>query len=189
MYREDLLDEVELGNSAASASEVFEVNEQYINSLFLETVAIGIDTFTETQVTGLWDLANQCPLSGGDAVFKARSLYSLIDPLVKYEDDERCASEPEERPTPFYVPETASSFQLTPNPAKGELTVRLPEPLEKGGYFAAYNLRGQVQLEKQLRVGETVFLVDTSQLPAGIYYCTIKGHGKTYEPQKLIIIR
>ncbi|MCB0578572.1 MAG: T9SS type A sorting domain-containing protein, partial [Phaeodactylibacter sp.] len=175
LYREDFLDEAELSNNSISASEVFEANEQDVNALFLETVAVGIDTFTETQITALWELANQCPLSGGDAVFKARSLYSLIDPLVKYQDEERCASEPEERQAPVHQPEIAAKLQLIPNPAKDELTVRLPEPLGIADYFIVYNLRGQVQLEKQLRVGETVFLINTSQLPAGIYYCTIRG--------------
>ncbi|MCB9267836.1 MAG: right-handed parallel beta-helix repeat-containing protein, partial [Lewinellaceae bacterium] len=96
LYREDFLEQAETDNTAISASEVFEVNEQDVNALFLETVAIGVDTFTEAQITALWAFANQCPLSGGDAVFKARSLYSLIDPLVKYEDEELCSSEPEE---------------------------------------------------------------------------------------------
>ncbi|MCB0581204.1 MAG: hypothetical protein KDD10_18075 [Phaeodactylibacter sp.] len=88
LYREDFLDQAETDNSAISASEVFEVTEQDVNALFLETVAIGTDTFTETQITALLAIADQCPLAGGDAVFKARSLYSLIDPLVKYEDEE-----------------------------------------------------------------------------------------------------
>ena len=189
LYREDFLEQAETDNTAISASEVFEVNEQDVNALFLETVAIGVDTFTEAQITALWAFANQCPLSGGDAVFKARSLYSLIDPLVKYEDEELCSSEPEERPAVIHQPEILSSFQLIPNPAKDELSVRLLEPLGKGGFFSAFNLRGQVQLEKQLEVGKAVFLIDTSQLPAGIYYCTIRGHGISLEPQKLIIIR
>ncbi|MCO6492506.1 MAG: hypothetical protein J5I98_29080 [Phaeodactylibacter sp.] len=189
LYQEDFLDEAELSNNAISASEVFEINEQEVNALFLETVAVGIDSFTETQTTDLWAIANQCPLSGGDAVFKARSLYSLIDPLVKYEDEERCGSEPEERPSFVYQPEGASSFQLIPNPAKDELAIRLHKPLDKGEYLVIYNSRGQVQREVPLEAGKLYLLLDTSPLPLGIYYCTVRGHGINHSTQKLIIIR
>lgn len=189
LYREDFLGEAELSNSSASASEVFEVNEQNVNNLFLETVAIGIDTFTETQITALWTLANQCPLSGGDAVFKARSLYSLIDPLVKYQDEELCSSEPEERLAPVNLPETATKFLLIPNPAKDELTVRLREPSNNSTQFVIYDITGKIHLERTLEAGETFFQIHISQLPAGIYYGSLKGKDSVSEAQKLIIIR
>ncbi|MCO6492508.1 MAG: T9SS type A sorting domain-containing protein, partial [Phaeodactylibacter sp.] len=188
LYRKDFLDEAELSNNAISASEVFEVNEQDVNAMFLETVAIGIDTFTETQITALWELANQCPLSGGDAVFKARSLYSLIDPSVKYEDEERCASEPEEKPAPVQEAEIAASFQLIPNPAKDELNVKLAAPVESNTWFIVQDMQGRIHLKKDLNSGGTMYNIDTSQFPSGIYYCTIKNQGTIHKSEKLIII-
>ena len=189
LYRENFLDQADIGNSAISANEVFEVNEQDVNALFLETVTVGIDTFTEAQITDLWAIANQCPLAGGDGVFKARSLYSLVDPLVKYEDEERCASEPEERTAPVHHPEIASNIQLIPNPAKDELWVKLAKPVEARTQLFVYDTRGRIHLEKNLDVGRTMFIVNTSQVPAGIYYCMIKSQGSIHKTEKLIIIR
>lgn len=189
LYRTDLLEEAEAANGSISANEVFEANEKDINSLFLETVAIGIDTFTEAQITSLWALANQCPLSGGGAVFKARSLYSLIDPLVKYQDEELCNSEPEEGPEPINRPETATKFQLIPNPAKDELRVKLAKIIETRTQFIVYDIRGQIHLEKNLDMGRAIFAVNINQLPTGIYYCTIKSQGSAHKTEKLIIIR
>ena len=189
LYRENFLDQADIGNSAISASEVFEVNEQDVNSLFLETVAIGIDTFTEAQITELWAIANQCPLAGGDAVFKARSLYSLIDPLVKYEDEERCASEPEERPAVAQQPQIAAKFQLIPNPAKDELTVKLAAPVEVRTWFIIQDIRSRTHFEKELDTGRATYNINTSQLPPGIYYCTIKSQGSVHKTKQLIIVR
>ncbi|MCO6490055.1 MAG: T9SS type A sorting domain-containing protein [Phaeodactylibacter sp.] len=189
LYRENFLDQAEIGNSAISANEVFEVNEQDVNSLFLETVAMGIDTFTEAQITELWAIADQCPLAGGDAVFKARSLYSLIDPLIKYEDEELCASEPEERAMVVQEAEIAASFQLIPNPAKDELNVKLAAPVESNTWFIVQDMQGRIHLKKDLNAGGTMYNINTSQLPSGIYYCTIKSLGIAHKTEKLIIIR
>lgn len=150
---------------------------------------MGIDTFTEAQITELWAIADQCPLAGGDAVFKARSLYSLIDPLIKYEDEELCASEPEERPMVVQEAEIAASFQLIPNPAKDELWVKLAKPVEDRTQFIVYDTRGRIHLEKNLDTGRAMFIVNTNQVPAGTYYCMIKSQGLIHKTEKLIIIR
>ena len=190
LYREDFLEEAEVDNIAISASEVFEVNEQDVNALFLETVAVGIDTLTEAQIVDLWAIANQCPLAGGDAVFKARSLYSLVDPMVKYEDKERCASEPEERAMSVHQSEIASGIQLIPNPAKDELQVKLANPVEAApAQFIVYDTRGRIHLEKELDLGRVIFTINTSQLSTGIYYCMVKSQGSIHKTEKLIIIR
>ncbi|MCO6490121.1 MAG: T9SS type A sorting domain-containing protein, partial [Phaeodactylibacter sp.] len=189
LYREDFLEEAEMGNNSISASEVFEINEQDVNTLFLETVSIGVDTFTETQITELWAIANQCPLSGGDAVFRARSLYSLVDPLIMYDDDELCASELEERPVAVQQPQIAAKFQLIPNPAKDELTVKLAAPVEVRIWFIIQDLRGRTHFEKELDTGRATYNINTSQLPPGIYYCTIRSQGSVHKTKKLIIVR
>ena len=176
-------------NNGISIDSIYESNEQLANYIFLETVALGIDTFTQFQIDKLLAVANQCPLAGGDGVFKARSLYSLADPLVKYDDEIFCGAEPEARPQHILQPQLPEGFRLIPNPANDELTVLLSEPLGQSGHFVAFNLRGQVQMERQLDAGEAAFFVNTSRLPAGIYYCTIRCGGSAQKNQKLIIIR
>ena len=123
-------------------------------------------------------------------MFKARSLYSLIDPLVKYDDETLCAPAPEARPEqPDPMTSVAKNFQIIPNPAKDELTVRLHEPLKKDTRFVVYDIRGQIHLERQLEVGESIFYCNTSQLPTGIYYCKIESQDPAYETRKLVIIQ
>ena len=151
---------------------------------------VGIDTFTQFQINKLLAVANQCPLSGGDGVSKARSLYSLVDPLVKYDDGALCAPAPEARPQqPAPAASVAKDFQIIPNPAKDELTVRLHKPLKKDTRFVVYDIRGELHLEKQLEAGEYIFYCNTSRLSTGIYYCKIESKESVYKTQKLIIIQ
>jgi hypothetical protein len=55
-----------LGNAAQSE------NFRSINGIYLSTVAVGIDTFTSTQLDTINSLSSQCPYEAGDAVYIAR---------------------------------------------------------------------------------------------------------------------
>ncbi len=43
-----------------------------VNEIYLSTVAKGITIFNSTQITQLSNIAHQCPLTGGRAVYRAR---------------------------------------------------------------------------------------------------------------------
>ncbi|MCB9349296.1 MAG: T9SS type A sorting domain-containing protein [Lewinellaceae bacterium] len=120
--------------------------------------------------------------------FQARSLNSLVDPLMKYDDKLLCAPPPA-RPQQREPQVVAKGFQLIPNPAKNELMAHFTEPLKDNTLFIIYDIRGQVHLEKRLEAGESIFYVNTSQLLPGIYYCKIGNHSPVYEARKLVIIR
>ena len=47
---------------------------------------------------------------------------------------------------------------------------------------------GRVQREIGFS-GEAAFFVNTSRLPAGIYYCKIESQDPAYETRKLVIIQ
>lgn len=69
-----------------------EENEQIVNDIYLETVALGNQNFTTRQIEILYDIAHQCPEIGGTSVYRARSIYALID-FDTY--DENCDSMPQ----------------------------------------------------------------------------------------------
>lgn len=122
-------------------------------------------------------------------MFRARSLYSLVDPLVKYDDETLCAPAPEARPQQPHSPVVTDGFKLAPNPARDQITIRLHAPLKDNTLFTVYDAYGRVYLTQQLEVGETVFYVNTNQLRAGAYYCRVGSAGVVYEPRKLAVIR
>lgn len=70
-------------NAGLGTSELIESNQKQVNDIYLGTVAKDVGIFTPAQATQLFAIANQCPMLGGNAVFRARALYSLIDDTQK----------------------------------------------------------------------------------------------------------
>ena len=151
---------------------------------------VGIDTFTQFQINKLLAVANQCPLSGGDGVSKARSLYSLVDPLVKYDDGALCAPAPEARPQQAdpaaYV---TKNFQIIPNPAKDEIHLQFTQPLDENVQFVICDAQGRIQKMQQLESGQAIFSINIGHLPVGLYYCKLLDSETKNESHKLVIIR
>ena len=107
---------LEITNIGATATVTIELNEQNVNEVYLNTVAEGRYTFDQTEELTLLSIANQCPLSGGAAVFTARSLYYLIDPNMVYDDRNLCLQQgiilrEQEQKT------ASTTLTYTPNPA------------------------------------------------------------------------
>jgi hypothetical protein len=82
-------------NESISEDYIFESNEIMINKIFLNTIAVGIIPDSSTYASDLLNVALQCPVKGGPAVFHARSLYKFIDENQIFEDDRICISEGE----------------------------------------------------------------------------------------------
>jgi len=175
-------------NNEISVDSIYESNEQLVNAIFLQTIALGIDTFTLFQENKLLEVAGQCPLSGGDAVFRARSMYSLVDPLAKYDDEALCAPAPEARPQPGPATEVLE-FQLMPNPSQGEISIRLAKPLDEDARIIIYDTQGHIHKTQRLEAGEARFRVEAGQLPPGLYVCKLMGKGHIHSTCKLAIIR
>src|SRR5690606_10442037 len=66
-------------NAALAVTVQIEDNEKKVNEIYLSTVAKDVLEFTNDQIQDLYAIASQCPLAGGQAVYKARALYALTD--------------------------------------------------------------------------------------------------------------
>jgi hypothetical protein len=66
----------------------------------------------------------------------------------------------------------SASFQIYPNPFNESITVETDEPIEK---VAIYNLNGQLMLSKASN--QTLYQLNTAELPAGLYFVTITAKG------------
>ncbi len=174
-------------NHTIQADSIYELNERDFNNLFIESITVGLDSMPENKLLALWNLANQCPLAGGDAVFKARSLYSLIDPLISYDDGQLC--NPGHQPLRRASDKTPLGFSLYPNPAKGIVVAQFSRSLAYPSTLALYDAQGQMRLQKPIPAGEQSAFLDTSGLPAGLYYCVLKGVDTTQKAERLVIIR
>jgi len=160
-------------------------NQKEVNKIFINTLAQGVATFTEAQYSTLASIATQCPLTGGSAVFKARSLLSVVED-VAYDDEDICLRVNQRQAN---LEKVFSNISIFPNPAKNEITVIFPHEME--GVFDKVNIYdalGLSVLEKTIPEKSRSILIDTSELKDGLYWVKVHVAGKKVLADKLIII-
>ena len=88
--RDSVSDILQTENGLLPSLKLYEYNEKIVNAIYLTTLSKGTDTFTVSQKYTLENIANQCPLSGGEGVYLARSLVRLYDDSTDYDDKALC---------------------------------------------------------------------------------------------------
>ncbi len=171
-------------NAAIPATAVYEINEKSVNALYIAWVETG--EFTPTQKGELADIAFQCPLSGGDAVFFARSLYALIDPDARYDDELLCSVGGQYRALPKAETEEPG-FDVYPNPANDHLVLRcfgMPEDTES--IAVVFDLLGRELLRTSLGT-RSITVLDTKHINPGIVLVALISDGRRIGIRKVVI--
>ncbi|HMQ50317.1 MAG TPA: hypothetical protein PKA00_22970, partial [Saprospiraceae bacterium] len=145
--RQQLTNQALQANQAIGISQIFELNEKRVNAFLLKKWAKGNVFFSQAEANGLWQIASQCPQAGGDAVFKARSLYRLIDPLAQFDNNLLCGvSHALTQPKQDKV-EIPQTYRLYPNPARDAVVLERLQALEQEVAVSVYDLYGRLRLE------------------------------------------
>ena len=115
-------------------------------------------------------VAEQCPLAGGPAVHRARSLYMLIDPEMQYNDDLACLQS-------GWLLRIASKKILPigvfPNPASSEVTITYN--IDNEQILQIVDGLGRICMEVLLNPKENRVTKNISQLTDGIYSLRLTG--------------
>jgi len=164
-----------------------ERNEKTVNQIYLETIAKEIYHFTQSQINALTVVARQCPVEGGNAVFKARALLALINNTLNYDDRDICnrvgielkQGQPDLN---------GGNIKLYPNPANSKVKVVYLANEDFSYSFTIYNSIGQIILIKKLNSDSSYFEFDSSAINQGVYYYCYIGTDGLNENGKLIII-
>jgi hypothetical protein len=164
-----------------------EENEKKVNEIFLNTIAKGIYEFTQQQINDLHDIAIQCPMLGGNAVFRARALYALINPNMFYDDRGVCnqagialrKKEKDKKP----------KATIYPNPANEKATLVYKFNDNESGRLEIKNMIGQDVAGYDLSPNNGELEFSTRELQPGLYYCIIKDSHSLVENIKIAIIR
>jgi hypothetical protein len=77
------------------------------------------------------------------------------------------------------------SFALYPNPASGEVTVKIPEGLNSKSWVEVLSIEGKLVISSPLTDDETHLKL--GPLAKGIYLVKVVQNGKMSEVQKLIV--
>lgn len=161
---------------------MIEANEKMVNEIYLSTVGKDVDVFTSTQAGDLFEIANQCPMLGGNAVFKARSLYWLIDDSHDFDDATICV--PYGIIVKSLTEPPANAISVIPNPTADEAILVMAQELKVSGTLTMYDALGAEVLRYRIPAGTVRFTFSTEPLAPALYHYKVLttysgvGHGK-----------
>jgi hypothetical protein len=189
-HRAALIQQYLYDNAALSTSAIYEVNEQEVNDILLNTVAQGSYSFTRSQISSLDAIASQCPKLGGSAVYRARALYHLIEER-NYNDEDLCDPFRSVVPDEFVDEEPATypfAVNMYPNPAHSELLIQLNGE-EEVDRIEFMNLSGQTLFFHGLNEAQNQVRLFVGDVPAGIYFVHLKQGNRIVSVGKVVIQR
>lgn len=180
-------------NAALSIGNMIEYNERTVNEIYLTTIAKGIYTFTPLQIQQLHDIAIQCPMAGGNAVFRGRAMYALIERTLFYDDFVLCSQAGITLRQANQALENKSDVQhiatLNPNPANEKATLEYDIPETETGVFSLSNSTGQSVFSLIITGGKRAYTFSTKALAPGVYHYVLVSNGKCVDNGKVVIIR
>ena len=162
-------------NNSLSGTGDYRTNEKTVNSIYLQTVAVGNNTFSASQLVSLQAIAAQCPLSGGEAVFRARDILTLTQNApIFYNNVATCGNS--FRPAQNRDPEFQNNgfVKINPNPASENSVVQyafVSEGIERR--LLLFNIFGQLVANILLQDLEGEVALSTHALPSGVYHFVV----------------
>lgn len=141
------------------------------------------DSLNQIDVSKLTQIANMCPLEGGDAVYGARGMldvHLLTD--ISYNDHQLCAVQ---------IPRSSSikeiEHTLYPNPSTGLINITNAQSIREIVIIDAYNriLRNVSQSISD----KSEYSLNLVELSSGIYYIKLLNHDLTSSVHKVVIVR
>ncbi len=173
-------------NAAITVYEIYEQNEQRFNLIYLTVLQDERSEFTEDEIEDIYDVANQCALSGGVGVYKMRSLYNFVNNTTEFDDDALCSYSP--RIAQADKQNSISDFvYVYPNPNNGDFMIQYKLNEDETAEVSILNTIGEKVFTKEL-IGASIIKQVNVRLPnlsSGIYFCNVKSSnhviGKTFK--------
>ncbi|MBL7939571.1 MAG: hypothetical protein JNL43_09445 [Flavobacteriales bacterium] len=180
-------DNVKAANNGVGTTELIETNEKQVKEIYLSTVAKEVDSFTNAEATALLAIANQCPMAGGNAVYRARSLYALIDDDVEYNDASLCL----QHGIIYKSLEPAATAQVSiqPNPACDAATLLYTMAADTYGTLIIYDALGKVAQRHSLSADRERYQFSVAALHQGAYHYVVSSGAEQIGTGRLVIVR
>ena len=143
-----------------------------------------------TDLIGLNAIANQCPLLGGHAVYRARALLTVFTgQQVDYQDSLTCA-----QGQAFYAPYPSGQASqvlsdrvlIYPNPASDQVHLSWAIPVAQTSTLRVTDLLGRLMLQVKIQPGQVSHVLPVSSLQNGLYWFQIELDGSRSLQQVMI---
>jgi hypothetical protein len=177
-------------NGSLAGSDPYMVNEKIVNEILLGQIADNYRSFTASEIATLTAIANQCPLSGGEAVLRARALLRIAKPgPFHYDDAALCGAAPVQTRSDNAI-QTEGKVTIFPNPASTEFTIRYSLPDDQSNYrLMVFNTYGQMVKDLSLTGWEGSQSVPVETLLSGVYQYVIKSDNSIFAQGKFVIVK
>ena len=180
-------DGIKAANTNVGTTKLIESNEKQVNEIYLSTVGKDVDTFTVDQTNTLFYIANQCPMVGGNSVYRARSIYRLIDDEQQFDDPMLCLQHG--IIVKSLVAREMNIIGVVPNPTRDQAALVLEKPLDAPAVFIIFNAIGVEVIRHSIPMDMVRFEFSTTSLAAGLYHYQVRGPSGNMGEGKLSIIR
>ncbi|MBK6643058.1 MAG: hypothetical protein IPG39_18405 [Bacteroidetes bacterium] len=144
-------DNIRFVNESIYTSETIEVNEQVVNEINLSVIGQEQFQLGDDAINQLEGIAAQCPLAGGNAVFKARAILSLINDELVYDDINICL---QAGILLRQIPKKPTA-RLYPNPTNNSVTLVYELPKGSPAELLLFNSTGMLQSKQLLNTEMT----------------------------------
>ncbi len=181
--KENRSDVLNADNAMINSSKIYEQNEKQINEAYLQMIYKDHFELLPNFSSQILSIAAQCPLSGGPAVYKARTLAALIDPDLRYDDQLACSQAGVSWRISQHKAE--SSISIFPNPAADNATIKYN--ISTDAQLMIYNKVGEIIRFENLSKDSQSFVIDLANYKNGIYTCRLIQDGKV-DVEQLIVI-
>jgi hypothetical protein len=158
-----------------------EVLEKAVNDIYYRNFAVQPDSLNRVDVLALESIIHLCPQAGGNAVYRARAIYQMINDTVEYNDSAVCSKKGYFRQAMEEITEQLSikpinqriinqdfEMALFPNPAKQNLNLIFNE--NKTGLIKIFDSLGKLQYSTTIVAPVSSLQIDLRLFSSGIYY-------------------
>ena len=164
-----------------------------VNDNLLKTDKFWLDSIPADSLTSLWQIANQCPLAGGQGVFQARALLtSLFD--VDWNDYDRCLDQGysiyKNEPTPAHdeTSPIGSGIVIFPNPATDKVQFEVLDAKQLPVNVVFFDMLGNSK--KAVVLNELRTEINIADLATSAYLLNVEYANDTESDKvKLVIVR
>ena len=124
------------------------------------------DVLLSAEIIELEDVAAQCPLKGGDAVYMARGVLDMHMITTEYDDSNLCQTV-EQRSDALRV----ATMSISPNPSSGDFIITAPDKIDK---IVVSDINGRI-VNTINNVSDITYTLDGQTLIPGIYVIKVQG--------------
>ncbi len=182
------INELLTSNLNLPGNEIFQENERAVNAVLLQAYLSQNWSFDSESRAIINGVASQCPLSGGRAVYRARSLQSYYQRPDWGNDNCLTIGERSEHNVSQRLLKP-DIFDIFPVPATDRLMVKFGSQRADGFVLRIFDTQGILRVIQKVAPGVTECTVDLSTCPAGLYMIDCQGAEEKISVKKFTVIK